>query len=381
MANHRGFKAHFKAEDVQVMADRRRAGESFTAIGRSFGVSGSAITKALRRFGHDVEFGRSPVTLTDEQKAEMVSRYVAGDTSPQIARDFGTNYVTVLRAVEAAGHKVRDWYAANRRVEVDEAAFDMLTPDACYWAGFLTADGSISGSGDVRLTLAESDGHHVLAFRRFMKSNHAVSITEQHGFANAQRGVSCTICSTKVAARLHELGLRNRNQTVALPELAQSPHYWRGVIDGDGSVGDKHSPSISLVGGEALLGQFCDFVAMLSPNPTRRLVKDADANVYECNFSGANAVIALQAMYEDAPTALFRKMVKALDTISDYAKRSEQRSQAVVERAARVCLTPGCGRPFWAKGYCSSCRSTINRRSHKTSVDLNATHTSNPAGV
>ena len=122
---------------------------------------------------------------------------------------------------------------------LNHQAFDIVTNDAAYWIGFLFADGSViqqqRGAPQVQLRLSEIDRGHLEKFRQFLDSTHAITTSPPGNLGGYQSRASAryAIVSRRLAGRLLEMG---RYEGPIAPELAASRHFWRGVVDGDGSI-------------------------------------------------------------------------------------------------------------------------------------------------
>ena len=109
--------------------------------------------------------------------------------------------------------------------------------------------------------------------------------------------------SRQLAARLTALG---RYGPAVDPELAGSRDFWRGCIDGDGTVGISCGiPQVKLVGSHWLLSAFVDF---LGPVSSRRPLNVRPArNIYVVSTSYATAEKVVERLYVGASAALDRK--------------------------------------------------------------------------
>ena len=139
---------------------------------------------------------------------------------------------------------------------LNHEAFDIITNDAAYWIGFLFADGSVfqqqrGGAPFVQLRLSEIDRGQLEHFRQFLDSTHAITTSPPGNFGGYQSRASVryTVSSRRLAGRLLELG---RYEGPIAPELTVSRHFWRGVVDGDGSIYTLKAgySGISLVGSQ-----------------------------------------------------------------------------------------------------------------------------------
>lgn len=211
----------------------------------------------------------------------------------------------------------------NRKYKMDEMCFDIWTDDAAYWAGFLTADGHICGSEwKIVLCLGSSEKDHAEKFRKFLNRDCPVKCYETFP---GYKAWGVIFNSRHVAERLLSIGLRRRNKTVICPELAMNPHYWRGVIDGDGSISFKVNtdpskgaafkiyPNIRLYGGILLLNQFLQFAKSIAPWICCSVLRHKSIFVVVIGHEAAAEV--LKVIYSKGCTALERKRQKAIGLI------------------------------------------------------------------
>jgi hypothetical protein len=260
-------------------------------------------------------------TLTPDQKSEIIRRYLAGDRDRDIAADYGVSRSTPRQTTVRAGYQPR---FRKRFLALREDAFAMITPESAYWVGFLLADGCILIHRQkqyhypyIRVGLAAEDADHVEKFRRFLAAEKTVEIYSR-GTWNGYRRQNIhvlTVGSVKLASDLATLGVapNKTGKETAHPNLVMNHDFWRGVIDGDGSVfvSSKGDPTISLCnGGAELLRQFSRYVqSMVQAKCTIRVNREG---VHTVSISGGrNAPKILAALYKDATVALDRKAAKA----------------------------------------------------------------------
>ena len=168
----------------------------------------------------------SATKLTPAQQKEIMSRYTAGELAAPLAREFGVRRMVVTNLLNKHGvEKHTQSYAAFKCIEgtVNEAAFDVITDEAAFWAGFLMIEGYIY-NGYVYL----EDVPQLKNFRKFM--NGTGKITDNiYDFS-----------SNKVIQRLAELGVTELKvlSTTPHPDLADNHHFWRGLLEANqwGSV-------------------------------------------------------------------------------------------------------------------------------------------------
>lgn len=184
-----------------------------------------AIAGLLRRRGIAV---RPQAKLTELQRVEAVERYVRGQTCAQIAADFGVSGVAILGVLNRQGVPVR------RRCIVRHNAFDEITPECAYWRGFLFADGSVHRRSTrqqpvLSVAVAARDLQQIVKFRSFLGSTHKICVGNKR-----HPSYQFHVASARLCQRLCSLG---RYEGPISPELVISRHFWRGLADGDGSLG------------------------------------------------------------------------------------------------------------------------------------------------
>lgn len=88
------------------------------------------------------ELGMTNRVLTDQQIIELGDRYVAGESSTSLAREFGISQDTASKWIKRSGIKMRasrDSLSAG----LNETYFSIVDEHRAYWLGFISADGHI----------------------------------------------------------------------------------------------------------------------------------------------------------------------------------------------------------------------------------------------
>jgi len=205
---------------------------------------------------------------------------------------------------------------------LDETVFDTITEESAYWAGFLMADGSIvsrerwSGNPTVSLVLSARDEDHVIAFRSFLGSGHAIihiNDFSKRGTPRAFRRLC--VSSTHLVNSLARFGVvpRKTFRTKALL-LEKNKDFWRGIIDGDGSIGfTRGLPRLRLAGSKKLLQQFSEYAhAIYKHNATVRPRR----TIFLFGIAGRPALSVITHLYADCAIALPRKLAIAQQIMS-----------------------------------------------------------------
>lgn len=287
-----------------------------------------------------------PRKLGNEQAQRVVALYAEGMTLKQIAPKVGVSWSTVGETLRREGVTLRGIKAATRRLAVDEHAFDVITPESAYWAGFFFADGTIyrapaANSDHVCIHISECDRKHLEQFRSFLGSSHTIYTSPAATFVRngrtytAKPTVEFKVASDALADRLRALG---RYSGPIAGELTSSRDFWRGAIDGDGSLGTYPNPykplttypRIELVGSGRLLDEFLAFLDShgLAGRMTVRERKGANMSVV--GTSGTLVPQIVDLLYRDATVSLDRKAQRAAVIIGTLTPRHREDAFAAI---------------------------------------------------
>lgn len=307
-----------------------RKGRPHKEIADQFGIAAPTVSKigikaGLRRCA---KFS----ALTAGQQAEIASRYAAGESSMAIAALFGISDTTVRDTLHRIGAPVRGPARVQRPIRHD--ALDVLTPDAAYWCGIMFTDGTVnvrkSGQPEFALVLKRSDQGHLEKLRDFLGSTHAItpcaptSIPASVARPNGAQGTGTfrfSVRSQPLCDRLLALG---RYGPAVHPALAASRDFWRGCIDGDGTVAIYSGvPCLKLFGSHWLLSAFVDFLGPVGSN--RPLRVRPSRTIYQVGTSGGGAGKIIERLYTGASTALDRKAEAAAAIIRNGPRKTPTR--------------------------------------------------------
>lgn len=281
--------------------------------------------------------------LTKEQIATIPSLYLGGMSSQGIALRFNVSSVAILGLLKRRNIKIRDRSSCQRKCTLNESAFDILTPEACYWIGFILADGCLfhrNGNPSLTVRLSDKDKKHVQKLKFFLGSSHKLLTISPRGFENSRPSIQLSVRSKKLVGRLEELGLAGLNSR-PVKKLIKSRDFWRGVVDGDGTVGlykkgEKKFEIIQLVGGKTLLENFCYFISLNFVNVSKKLEKHRSIYRVSSSYKQARNIIGL--LYQKGDVALDRKANAALN-IALEAARDAVRGDGIRPRLASATIT------------------------------------------
>lgn len=199
---------------------------------------------------------------------------------------------------------------------INDEAFKYITRPSSYWAGFLAADGNVychenANHPRISLGLQMRDTSQLYKFQNFLNTNYPVVVNPDY---EAGKTTVFAFYSEKIAKHLKSRFGIEPNKTrkgVAVPaRLKGNRHFFRGLIDGDGSVishSDK-SPEVRLSTGRNLTMSFVNFVKerlekdiKASPRPA------SDGDFWRFGIAGRQASVVIKKLYQKVPCDLALK--------------------------------------------------------------------------
>jgi hypothetical protein len=206
-----------------------------------------------------------------------------------------------------------------------EDAFATVTEESAYWVGFLMADGSVSpphnnapnGAPHLSLSIAEIDAAHMEKFRAFLGCENPV-YRRPPGRRSKQWTLTLHLSSFRIVTDLAAFGIHPRKTYGAsVVGLEGNRHFWRGIVDGDGSLGlyrrsdGRHHgmrPSLGIVGPPALIEQFRAFVSTIIPGCGYRPRHHAlSPYVHVLDLKDRTAKEVVHVLYGNSTVSLDRK--------------------------------------------------------------------------
>jgi hypothetical protein len=302
---------------------------------------------------------KTKVFLGDGERDGVASRYLGGESTRKLAKAFGVDQKVIASVLKKRGIVLRDVRKSSRLTTIDETVFDDPGEEGRYWIGYLMADGCVTrdrrhDSWTVSLVASEKDAAHIERFRAFLGSNAAILRRPERvglmpgGYHSTTRAhVRFSATSKPLATALSRYGVVPRKSlTACVIGLGACPHFWRGAVDGDGTVswqtiGSKQFPFIQLVGSRDLVRQFYEFAKAAVPGIGHGI--ERQVNIFKFRTAGRLAASLIRILYGNCTVSLTRKWAVAREVLA----------QDWSEPPPRLCEVPGCGRLHAARGCCS----------------------------
>lgn len=246
----------------------------------------------------------------------------------------------------------------RRLLSLDEHAFDIVTPEAAYWAGFLFADGCVCGSY-FAVELAAQDRAHLELFRSFLGSAHKITSVRRPGRAlGGLDFVRLQIFSKRIVCVLSHYGvIPKKTATARVPKsLALNADFWRGVLDGDGSIDScirqsreshfRFQPMVRMCGTAEVCNTFAIF-ARRRAHCNMQILPNKSIFIASCG-GRLQVTRLLRVLYAREGPRLKRKYRRFIK-IDEIAKAYEQRQ---AERRARTCGEVACKTTLFKNSRC-----------------------------
>jgi hypothetical protein len=269
--------------------------------------------------------------ISQDKIDKIVEMYNAGHSLGAICKALRVGGGTAHRYA-SQNCKMRGIHDATMKHSWPQA-FSTVTEDSAYWAGFLMADGSISKPQQNRLQnvsimLSNRDYRHIQKFMDYVCCDGKISVIKSNGFKG--RGhkdgdknfllAAAKVSSNQICSDLAAMGVVPNKTKIsqAGESVAMNRHFWRGCIDGDGTlmlghVGRIH-PVIKLCGTPGLIEQFGRFV-LSAVGHSLSIEKRTDTFCVG-RLSGEKAIELVKHLYLDCTVALDRKQDIALAILS-----------------------------------------------------------------
>jgi hypothetical protein len=309
------------------------SGSGCLTIARKHGTSHKFVLRWLRMAGIAIRnpHGR-PSKVTKDMRIQISQMYLDGCDMRAVAQQFKITESHVGEILKQEQIVARE--KGRYRWRVNHRAFDVITEESAYWLGFLMADGCIFNArgapSGIQIALSSIDRGHLEKFRKFIGSNAPIRVLPLRHGPNSMDGSKplafIRVCSRAIAKAAIQFGVTPaKSLTAQCKQLEMNRHFWRGVIDGDGSifVDRNQYPRISLCSAsEGFIKQYSLFAASLGLFATTA----RSSPVWYIRFNGAKALLLIEYLYGDATIFLQRKMAKANDVLTgQFAERLKSR--------------------------------------------------------
>ncbi|MFI5113512.1 MAG: hypothetical protein ACHP7J_00105 [Terriglobales bacterium] len=263
----------------------------------------------------------------------MIAAYQSGMTAREAGRLSGCSQDACLESLKRHGISRRR-AGEQPTYTVNHSFFSNIdTEEKAYVLGFVSADGWVSDKRHLLgIALSSRDRSHLEKINNAMNSTYPIHFQDTGRITKREnRPITLSkisILSRQIVSDLASLGVVERKSLIIAPPTFLSRemerHYWRGMVDGDGSIHvmkssyGKKNPlwSICLVSGSPhMLPRFAEFVQREIQHTVR--VKQKRARLYSASLVGLELPQRLvRLLYENSTIFLDRKKALADELLS-----------------------------------------------------------------
>lgn len=276
-------------------------------------------------------------SMSSEDKQKIANYYLTGKTVKETAQHFGFTEGKTLYIIKSITPRRKKGNFAI----VDHDYFKIIDSEhKAYWLGFLTADGCVTDKERYKricITLKASDHLHLQKFLDDTKAKVKIGYCTQYMSPPFKDRRTCNvkISSNIMAQDLIDKGIIPRKCGHCYPydinpDLER--HYWRGLIDGDGSVllCDVYSkkgtlckkPFLNLTGDYAICDGFAKFCHRFITSKSKVSFCKNTTYLYQIHYRKAFDIMSI--LYDGADIYLDRKYNNYLVTKDYYSNFSEE---------------------------------------------------------
>lgn len=262
------------------------------------------------------------IHFSKSEEDDIISSYSSNESMCSIGERYNVSNTCIKRLLKELG--VFNTEKRTSKYTLNHNAFENSPPEEIfYWAGFIAADGCISVRSDsskrIVITLHTQDVDILEKFNIFVGTNKPIY------FYKDKPQCSVTICSTKMVESLAKFNITSRKTLMmSVPDIVKgSPHerhFWRGVIDGDGTIGfGKYSPFCGIVGTEDICTNFTKFCNSLPDFKSKmKICSRKGENLFSSTVLSRNSLIIIEELYRDCTIYMDRKFKKSADILDTY---------------------------------------------------------------
>ncbi len=238
------FKTKKGDERDLLVIKKYLEGAPCSVIAKEIGRSATLVKRCINRSGVRMI---NHLTILPEDMPDIINRYVAGESSDEIAADYDTAGCVIRKHLEDSGVDRRGPLEAHTVYPINSNFFDDINNRECaYVLGWLWSDGSNKTyDSTVQIILSSKDIEILEKIKKFL--NHEtkpIRIFKAKFPVSEGYGEYADYCiyNQKISRVLNDLGMVKRKTYAPILDLPKGleqeyiPHFLRGLIDGDGTI-------------------------------------------------------------------------------------------------------------------------------------------------
>ena len=231
-------------EEKEEWKNRYLAGETARAIAKDFPqYNENTISRHIKKMG--ISRGRGKSFELEKIKPTILKEYQEDKyaTCSSLARKYKLSDKTISTWLKQENIEIKN--TSGTISHCNEEYFDIIdTPNKAYLLGFITADGAVVQKKNCNakacsIEVNEKDRELILFAQKEINPQAAITKCDY----NNKNNVRISFSSTKLCNALEQYGIiQNKSKTIKevpinLIPNNLLPYYFRGLIDGDGYIG------------------------------------------------------------------------------------------------------------------------------------------------
>lgn len=289
------------------------------------GSSKKTVNKVLSNFG--IDFKEEETENYNNRISQIIPLYQSGVSQVDLEKKLNLTRKTIREILKNSNVEYRranEAVAIARGNQINHKVFDNLEDErVLYWIGLIYTDGHVNISGkdnSIEIALHYQDRELLEKLKSFLNTSAPITKVKDSNCYKFR------FFSERIVLILKDLGFTNNKSKILVPDekLKNSRHFWRGCIDGDGSLyfskpGGYNAPCISLVGTYDTCKGLLDFTKIGNITSKRNVNKANGNNLHRIDFSWKKALQVADLLYKDSKIYMNRKYQKYLE-FKEYFK-------------------------------------------------------------
>lgn len=271
------------------------------------------------------------IKFTQEDKNFIKEEYQRVGNTKTLQKHFNVSKYKILKTLKDMNVELvkicdRKFYNG---VTIDRCKFLNFDSEGdWYFYGLILADGSLHKNNYIQIALEQKDLKVLEQFKNWLNSSNKISLKTSQRHENGKITEMCcfTFADKTIAKNLKDQGLdRRKTLQESVPEFYKNEKsrkdFWRGFIDGDGHIAQRHSSILELCGSYSIIKSFSNYCSTYLNKPIKVFREDTKTKgFYRISYSGKDARELVKHFYSDCEFFLDRKQ-KFVDVFKEVETR------------------------------------------------------------
>ena len=310
----------------EMIKDRYLSGKTVLQACEGFDISPRTINSLFNKHGvplrNHSDYEKERKTPSDSAMAkEILNAYIEGESVLNVSKKFKISSERVKELVKEKGLMRQNYETRLMQLGIsynEDAFLDFDTDKtAQYFYGFMLADGNIRrGLDTVSITVKDTDRDILDKLCNYViKTGREVKLSEtplDKRTGKIYKRATFNFAHKEIIKRLINQGFepaKSGKEKLPKFDYMNSRDFWRGLIDGDGSI-PAVGNTLILVGSFEVINGFISFLDANIGLITKRKAKVMNGKTLDyarVAITGQDAKNAIKFLYEDAHIYLDRK--------------------------------------------------------------------------